>query len=154
MTDYERIKREFDLSLLQKDRFMSLVYPVGSIYMSINEVSPATLFGGVWDRIQDTFLLAASGAHPAGETGGEKAHRLTVNEMPKHSHPSYLNYWSGGSDTIPQWRWYFNDSAYAEAATDKANGRLANYLTQVEGGDQAHNNMPPYLSVYMWKRVG
>ncbi len=160
MTDYERIKREFDLSLLSKlaqtVRQLPTVedlWPVGSIYMSLDPTDPATRFGGVWERIENAFLLAASSAHPAGERGGEETHRLTVNEMPKHSHPAYMNYWSGGSDTIPQWRWYFNDSAYAEAGTNKANGRRANYLTQVEGGDQPHNNMPPYLSVYMWKRT-
>lgn len=153
MTDYERIKREYDLSLLQKDRLMSKVYPVGSIYMSINEVSPSALFGGVWERIENAFLLAASKAHPAGETGGAETHTLTVDEMPSHSHPTYMRYWGSGPDTIPQWAWYFNDSAYAEANPAVASGRKDELLVQAKGKDQPHNNMPPYLSVYMWVRI-
>lgn len=141
MTDYERIKREFDLSLLQKDRLMSQIYPVGSIYMSIQEVSPAALFGGVWERIENAFLLAASSAHPVGETGGEAKVTLTQAQMPKHSHAiRRMEIGSGVTDT------------YIFARPYESSGD--NSQTSVVGGDQPHNNMPPYLSVYMWKRVG
>lgn len=142
MTDYERIKREFDLSLLQKDRFMSLVYPVGSIYMSINDISPASLFGGVWERIENAFLLAASSSHPVGERGGEEKHTLTVQEMPSHNHTM---------GQVVAWR--ANQGGY-EPSVGVGNYKTQNYATDTSGGNQPHNNMPPYLSVYMWKRVG
>ena len=104
---------------------LNLVYPIGSIYMSANLVSPATLFGGTWTQIKDTFLLAAGNTYAAGSTGGEAEHVLTVDEMPEHSHGlgyrNYKNMTTGGTLSI--------------------------------GGSQPHNNMPPYLTVYMWKRI-
>ena len=66
----------------KKTTIADLVYPVGSIYMSVNSTSPATLFGGTWTQIQDTFLLAAGSTYAAGATGGEATHTLTENEMP------------------------------------------------------------------------
>ena len=62
------------------------IYPVGSIYMSVASTSPATLFGGTWVQIEDTFLLAAGTNHTAGDTGGEETHTLTTQEMPTHNH--------------------------------------------------------------------
>ena len=85
------------------------VYPVGSIYMSVNNTNPSTLFGGTWQQIQDRFLLAAGATYAAGATGGEATHTLTTDEMPAHSHfqqhqsdTSYVgihvkNYNTGGS---------------------------------------------------------
>ena len=54
--------------------------------MSVNSVSPATLFGGTWSRISDRFLLAAGSSYSAGSTGGEASHALTTAEMPGHTH--------------------------------------------------------------------
>lgn len=65
----------------------NLVYPVGSIYMSTSNVSPATLFSGTtWEQIQDKFLLSAGSTYTAGSTGGEATHVLTEAEMPAHTH--------------------------------------------------------------------
>ena len=148
ISDYERIKREFDLSLLEKlaqtVRQLPTVedlWPVGSIYMSLDPTDPATRFGGVWERIENAFLLAASSAHPVGETGGEAEVTLTQAQMPKHSHAiRRMEIGSGVTDTYILARPY-------ESSGDSSQ-------TSVVGGDQPHNNMPPYLSVYMWKRVG
>ena len=68
---------------------LSKVYPVGAIYISVSSTSPATLFGGTWERIQGKFLLAANDsveAYKAGKTGGSVSHTLTVNEIPAHNH--------------------------------------------------------------------
>ena len=65
------------------------VYPVGSIYMSVNSTNPKTLFGGTWVQIKDRFLLAAGTTYKAGATGGEAAHTLTASEMPSHNHAGY-----------------------------------------------------------------
>ena len=119
---------------------ISLIYPIGSIYMSVNNVSPATFIGGTWEQIQDTFLLAAGNTYSAGSTGGEATHTLTIDEIPSHTHNltrgNYGNSrieeiaYSSGEDTI---------------TTTSGVGST--------GGGQAHNNMPPYLTVYMWKRT-
>ncbi len=155
MTDYERIKREYDLSLLQKNGLLNRIYPVGSIYMSVNEVSPAVLFGGVWERIENAFLLAASSAHPTGERGGEERVALTEGQMPHHKHYLLASVFHSGTDnaehqvrtwtTVPD-----TDLPYAlRTAPEDANyGRSSG-----AGGGQSHNNMPPYLSVCMWVRI-
>jgi hypothetical protein len=62
------------------------VYPVGSIYMSVNSVSPAELFGGTWEQIENMFLFGASDTILPGTIAGEAEHILTASEMPKHKH--------------------------------------------------------------------
>lgn len=125
------------------------IYPVGSIYMSVNSTSPAALFGGTWERIQDTFLLAAGTNHAAGSTGGEENHVLTVNEMPSHNH-NYAQYvgcvgWTGSSN------WNVVKTTNNDGYT---NTNTSGYMSTFnKGGGQAHNNMPPFLAVYVWKRT-
>lgn len=114
-------------------------YPVGSIYMSANSTSPATLFGGTWERIQDMFLLAAGTAYAAGSTGGEAAHTLTIDEMPSHNH----GFKRTTSTTASGSTW----------ARISSTGDAVNDIITNTGGGHAHNNMPPYLAVYMWKRT-
>jgi hypothetical protein len=122
---------------------LDVIYPVGSIYMSVNSTSPQTFLGGTWARIQDEFLLAAGTTYSAGSTGGEATHTLTVDEMPSHSHTSRttVGWGSGGG------------SAVGKVTTN--NGDYNGWPTTINntGGDQAHNNMPPYLTVYVWKRT-
>lgn len=138
------------------------VYPVGAIYMSVVNTSPATLFGGTWEQIQGKFLLGADSTYTAGSTGGEATHTLTSDEMPTHNHALADDI---DSKVAHSWGWgLYNDSdVYAPVAvTQGAAGEDTNYLcsrqgvwtkTANAGGGQAHNNMPPYLSVYMWKRT-
>lgn len=62
------------------------IYPIGSIYMSVNNVDPSTVFGGTWQQIKDRFLLACGDTYNNGATGGEATHTLNVFEMPVHNH--------------------------------------------------------------------
>lgn len=119
------------------------IYPVGSIYMSVNAVSPATLFGGTWEALKDRFLLGAGSTYSAGSTGGEAKHTLTVAEMPSHCHTML---YSGG--TASDWGYNYSNSGGTTSAQTTASGGVG-----LTGGSQPHNNMPPYLSVYMWKRT-
>ena len=66
------------------------VWPVGSIYMSVNSTNPGTLFGGTWTQLQNRFLLGAGSSYTNGATGGEATHTLTTNEMPSHKHDRVL----------------------------------------------------------------
>ncbi len=76
---------------------LDLIYPVGSIYLSVANVSPAEFVGGTWESISSgRVLMGASTAHPAGETGGAETHTLTTDEMPSHTH-SQLSMDSQGS---------------------------------------------------------
>lgn len=71
---------------VSKTNIVDMIYPVGSIYMSVNNASPATLFGGTWVQIQDKFLLASGPNYTNGNTGGSDTHRLNANELPAHTH--------------------------------------------------------------------
>lgn len=118
---------------------LKAAYPVGSIYMSVNSTNPGTLFGGTWQRIQDTFLLAAGSTYAAGSTGGEATHTLTIAEMPAHTHG--LPTWAAGS-------------GQQSLANNNPEGVNHDWVaTDSTGGGQAHNNLPPYLAVYCWKRT-
>lgn len=132
---------------LAKAELLDAVYPIGSLYMSVNAADPNTLFGGTWERLKDRFLLAAGDTYAAGATGGEAAHTLTKDEMPSHNHslsdPIDKNSIKLGSMT--------GDANWA--LTKRAASYDYNLTTNNTGGGAAHNNMPPYLTVYMWKRT-
>ena len=108
--------------------------------MSVNDTDPALLFGGNWERIEGRFLLAASDKYEAGSTGGEAVHKLTVAEMPSHAHTtsSGISYTGSGNYNV------IGASGYVINAS---------VGSSYSGGSGAHNNMPPYLVVYMWQRV-
>lgn len=126
-------------SLLGGGGISDSIYPVGSIYLSVSATDPGTLFGGTWQRIQDRFLLCAGTSYAAGSTGGEATHTLTLNEMPSHTHGLGFDIYSndGGRGLFD----YVN-------FTKRRQGE-----TEAEGSGQPHNNMPPYLAVYAWKRT-
>lgn len=159
-------------------------YPVGSIYLSVLDTNPATLFGGVWEQLQNRFLLGA-GNNLAGTTGGEVEHILTAAEMPSHTHTQ-----SGHSHSTTSTSKTLTGDIYVEIDVNGTTGSLGNgivsrgstvkcsgtggtiniggvhidathtHRTDIvsptinsTGGGIAHNNMPPYLVVYMWKRI-
>ena len=115
-------------------------FPIGYIYLSATSIDPSTYFGGKWEQIKDRFLLTAGSTYTAGKTGGSATHKLTVNEMPSHTHQYLLSY--GGNDPASGFN-YGNTLA----------GTFDASFSKSAGWNQAHNNMPPYLVVYAWKRV-
>ena len=121
---------------------LNKLYPVGSIYISVNSTSPATIYGGTWEQLQNRFLLGAGSSYTAGTTGGEATHTLTVNEMPSHSHKLVSNTSQGTSDAIS-----------IQSTFPGTDNNVSTRNSSAVGGGQAHNNMPPYLVVYMWKRT-
>ena len=124
---------------------VDLIYPVGSIYMSVNATNPKELFGGTWEQIKGKFLLGMSSSYPAGSQGGEATHILTANEMPSHTH-QFNDYWTVAAASGTGRRAVkFNNSDHSPES-----GGLS---TSSSGGGGAHNNMPPYLAVYIWKRT-
>lgn len=133
---------------------LNSVYPVGSIYMSVNSTSPASFIGGTWARLQNRFLLGAGSSYTAGVTGGAATHTLSIGEMPTHAHTQYTDNGAGGRYTM-----VCNVGGGESTYGAYPSNSIINYttapavVTSTNGGGQAHNNMPPYLVVYMWKRT-
>lgn len=126
---------------------LDIVYPVGSVYMSTNSTSPATLVGGTWTQVKDMFLLGAGSSYAAGDTGGEVEHTLTVSEMPSHNH-DLKGCLDGTTAAVSNAgnRWEQNTSTTSEKWWDSR-------FVMNTGGGAAHNNMPPYYTVYIWYRT-
>ena len=139
-----------------------LIYPVGSIYMSVNSTSPEVLFGGTWEQIQGRFLLGMSSSYPAGSQGGEATHTLTTSEIPFHKHDIGQE---GNTSMLLPTQYAVDDSSHAQYVTTLEGGSSGYFKSSVTWGGaivtrgqnspygQAHNNMPPYLAVAMWKRT-
>ena len=81
---------------LTKLDLLDMIYPVGSIYMSVNSSNPGSLFGGTWEKMPAGRVLIPEGAsswgttYTAGSTGGEATHKLTVDEIPQHTHKTTI----------------------------------------------------------------
>lgn len=126
-------------------------YPVGAIYISYNSTDPGSLFGGSWTQLKDRFLLGAGTTYAARSMGGEATHKLTESEMPEHSHSDRLSWLDDHKTNNPLG---INGTALT-VISNPGNARVDDPQAHVglTGGSQAHNNMPPYLAVYMWRRV-
>lgn len=128
-----------------------IFYPIGAIYQSTANTNPSTFMGGTWERFGKGRVLvgvdeADSDFSTPNKTGGEKNHKLTVSEMPSHSHK--FNTEASGSPIALGWENGNNSAMRA---------KLANYTmglpTTNTGGDTPHNNLQPYITVYMWRRI-
>lgn len=121
------------------------IYKVGDYFITHNAEDPAKRFGGQWELVKDKFLIGAGGELEVLAEGGEKEHTLTVDEMPKHTHGA--NYSDGGGKYCQAWRkdWGANSGDGQAGHTDE--------FVDNTGGDQPHNNMPPYKAVYIWVKI-
>lgn len=166
---------------LDKTSILNLVYPVGSIYMSANNVSPQTFLGGTWvewgaGRVPVGVSSSDTDFNTAEKTGGEKTHRLSVDEMPWHDHsgtnstvetvtihtrptgsaPRYLgvNTYTVKYDINEQKQEYKVSPAGGQTL-EVENGTVINsqYGVCPNGLGVAHNNLQPYITCYMWKRT-
>ena len=135
-----------------------LIYPVGSFYISAKSTNPATLFGGTWEQIQGRFLLGRSSSYPVGSMGGEATHTLTESEMPSHKGHLSSGIAGGAPYEKGNYKGFLNSdkmTAYSDIGRgwNVYAGNEMHPASEAVGGGQAHNNMPPYLSVYIWKRT-
>lgn len=120
-------------------------YPIGSICMFKADIDPNELYGGTWVRIKGKFILGADDSiYPLGSEGGEATHKLTVDEMPSHKHRYLLTYSNTGTISDK----YLPDGS----SINTANYQDSSYM-EATGGDQAHNNMPPYVALYIWTKI-
>lgn len=148
-------------------QILLLAYPVGSYYWSNNSTDPAKLFGGTWTQIKDRFVYAA-GSKPVEATGGEETHSLSVDEMPVHSHAVTVYSGQKGGGAYLGHKDYATSLMYIETADgnpdaslvdcggafcDRGGDRINNGFIADSGNNQPHNNMPPYVVAYCWRRT-
>ena len=125
----------------QLRNILDFIYPVGSIYISYSQVNPSEMFGGTWERIENSFLWGCDSSGTIGQTGGEKTHTLTTSEIPSHTHGAT---YTGNATGTKKYPWF--DSVVGS-------GTAIAYEAVATGGGQAHNNMPPYIQVAIWRRT-
>ena len=134
-----------------KDEIKRTTTHVGQIILSttLNTADKVkNIYGGNWEAFGAGKVLIGAGSNggrsfTAGSTGGEYTHTLTTNEMPPHNHSSVMHNTDGAGHN------YLN----LESA-DPGTGLTTGYeITTAAGGGQPHNNMQPYVVVYMWRRV-
>ena len=211
----EKLKYLYD----QLQNTASKLYPVGSVYISFNAADPSTLFGGVWQRLKDTFLLANGDTYAADTTGGSATKIISVNNLPAHNHSVNAsgnhthtattstagnhshtrgnmnitgsvtasktdsgiddNYNSSGAFTAYNdkhkvsagsdlyyngWTGFSLDASKSWSGTTSTNGNHSHTLTTSTNGNHTHttnntggglplNIMPPYTTVYAWRRT-
>lgn len=186
-----QLNKKLSSALDQLNRLAGQLYPVGSIYMNVNNVEPSSIFGGSWERMPSGRMLVNSGDDfNLGQIGGEKEHRLTEDELASHSHD--VNNINGNTTSTAKLVGKFSSSIrpngditdvpyrdgfgivskeseyriHAKDGGDSSPGR--NYVIDAShnhtinlninmlpsGKNQPHNNMPPYIVVNMWKRIG
>lgn len=135
--------------------YLDIIYPVGCIFQTIeSSFDPNVTFGGTWSRIKGKFLVGVnedeSEYSEAESTGGEKTHKLTANEMPSHTHSISSN----GTFTIGNNQ---GSGVSGIPAGQSGWGSIGSadwyrFWNNTTGGDAAHNNLPHYYAVYIWKR--
>ena len=139
-----------------KKQILNVVYPVGSIYMSFVNKSPADIVGGKWEQIKNRFLYASDST--SGSTGGEASHVLSASEMPSHTHKTKLTLYTEHNSITNAW----HEGVTRHNATIGYNGNNdrdndASFwmwdTSAATGNNAAHNNMPPYVTVYCWRRT-
>lgn len=159
--DNTGVKTYGDSFKINDKNIFDMIYPVGSIYISINNVNPSVMFGGTWEQIKDVFLLGAGSTYSAGSTGGEANHALTQSEIP--SYPignlpeivpgNHGNLANGGIVATNLVETSPTNPGLKSNGNGITSGTQYSYMIYSNGGVKPHNNIPPYLAVYIWKRV-
>lgn len=132
------------------DITLDKIYPVGSIYMSVNSTNPSNYFGGTWvswgqGRVPVSVKSSDSSFSTVEKTGGEKSHTLSIDEIPSHTHSITKNSVAGAQ------------SLYTPYYQSQSGASFPNPADEIQigytGGNSAHNNLQPYITCYMWKRT-
>lgn len=162
------IDEKFANTGVSNSDLLAKIYPVGSIYMSVNNVSPASFLGGTWEQLTDRFLLGAGSSYAVNATGGSTTNShthsvtasgtvgsttLTVDQIPSHSHAIYRvneNACNGGTGSFSS---NSCNSGWTMSSLSTGGGQGHSHSFSgsavTSGSASDTNNMPPYLAVYM-----
>lgn len=147
-----------------RNTFLNLVYPIGAVYLSLSSTNPGTLFGGTWEQLKDRFLLGTGDSYSADSTGGAATHTHNYGLQ----YGGYYRSVSLESNTNAGILTYDTNNTISLVSGGVSQGTLEgpinqNAINSMTTVSMAHyrqtantsytNNMPPYLTVYMWKRV-
>lgn len=143
-TNVSNVQTKANTTETNLNNYWKTIYPVGSIYMSTSPTNPAVLVGGTWvawgsGRVPVGVNTSDTDFNTVEKTGGEKKHRLTISEMPSHTHELRVM-----ADTTTGAEPYAKSGENSQETTTD---------TQATGGGQSHNNLQPYITCYMWKRT-
>lgn len=136
-----------------KTNTLLAAYPVGSLYMSAEATSPASLFGGTWEQIKDRFILAAGDTYAAGSTGGSASHNHSIGAMfaASYFNGAYVDYnYSGNIGWTPNYR---NILPNGTTEKDPADAYHDAGITVYGSPTKESGNLPPYLTAYIWRRI-
>lgn len=114
---------------------LDILYPIGSLYFSFQDVNPASIIGGSWIKLENKVIRAGNDT----DIVGEDTHKLTISEMPQHQH-----YISGGVT---------NPAGYLSAMGDHYGIFYDGGYTDFQGGNLPHNNLPKCQNVHVWYRT-
>lgn len=144
--------------------FLLAAHPVGSIYQTISPENPSVTFGGgTWERIEGEFIMGASDTYPAGSTGGSATHeheyklsfmwRLGALVGYPSSAIATYNYktqsWSDDNRKVNDGQYTLANDGFSSTYGEKPNGETHS----VAGNTASSSSIPPYYSVYIWRRV-
>ena len=138
-----------------KGSLLDLIYPVGSVYLSMVNASPATFFGGTWQLLPAKYLMSAGAVYSGGAEGGHSththstgSHSLTVDELPSHRHDIAGSYGYGE---------YAETTAFGGGATPAGGMMHSQYAgsgaAHSHGNTESADNDPLYVAVFAWKRT-
>ena len=141
-----------DAETIKGKTLLEQTYPVGAIYLSVDSTSPASLFGGTWERLKDKFLLGAGDTYSNGATGGSATHNHTLDN-------GYALLTLRGSSGYA-YAYNVETSAYLPNAKCETADQFTSFDewtvsrgVKLGGSTDSKNNLPPYLTVYIWKRT-
>ena len=164
-----------------KTKVINLIYPIGSVYISIIDINPESIFGGDWERIEDTFLIGAGNLYTNGSTGGSTTHTLSINNLPSHKHEVSIK--ENGDHAHKPGNLTGQYRCYKEDENGKYIGSLSHHIGELDdfavpgslrittgltektgkhthaieiknsGNGESFNIIPPYTAVYIWKRI-
>lgn len=149
--------------------FLNKIFPVGAVYITYDKKNPETFLGGTWEQFGQGRTLVGEGTGNDGSTsmsfatnssGGEYFHLLSKNEMPSHDHVMALySTASNLGEQVTVWAWstavttMYKNSNNESLYRIQKNSPYQGTVTYENGGNQKHNNISPYITVFFWKRI-